>query len=282
MKDKIGSLVTFLIFIFSTLIFAQYPQLDFPLQIGNLWQYSEGPGYYSESKAIKDTLMQNGFTYTIVKGELLSGFFRKDSSKVFLYNSSTNDESLYCDFSKKVGDTLSLYTNEMDTIITTVYEDGTYLIFGQQKHYMAFLTKSANSSGYGIKYITDGLGFTRYNGEVFYYGLSGAIINGMQYGVILNVKDEEKNIPNIFELLQNYPNPFNPNTTIEFHLNEPARVRIEIYNVLGKCIKTLFEQYTNVGKYKINFNGRNLSSGIYFYTINVNGTSETKSMVLLK
>ncbi len=282
MKAKISSLTTILCFVFSSSLLAQYSQMDFPLQKGNRWQYSEVPGYYSESKAIKDTLMQNGLTYTEVKGELFSGFFRKDSSKVFSYNSSNNTESIYFDFSLKTGDTLSMKINDMDTITTTVYEEGTSSIFGQQKHYMSFLTKFSTSTAYGIQYVTDGFGFTRYNGEVLSYGLSGAIINGNEYGTVLKVEDVEMNYPNKYELLQNYPNPFNPNTIIEFHIYKPTKVQINIYDVLGNHIETILDEFKNTGKYKVLFNGENLSSGIYFYSINLDGVSETKSMVLLK
>ena len=282
MEVKIKTLVTFLIILFSSSVLAQYPQMYFPLQVGNRWQYSEVPGNYSESKAIKDTLMPNGHTYTVVQGELFNGVFRQDSSYVLIYNSSTNGESIYYDFTHKAGDTLSLYINDEDTIITTVYEEGERLMFGQQRHYMSFLTKSTTSTMYGINSVTDSLGFTGYNGEVLAYGLSGAIINGKEYGIILSVDGKEKNLPILYELLQNYPNPFNPNATIEFQLNLPGNVSINVYDVLGNKIKTLLSEYINAGRHNVVFNGENLSSGIYFYTINVNGISETKSMVLQK
>lgn len=282
MKVQICSLVTVLSFIFPSLLFAQFPQMDFPLQVGNRWQYSEAPGYYSESKAVKDTLMQNGLIYTEVQGELFGGFFRKDSSKVFVYSSSDNGESIIYDFSKKTGDTLSLYINGMDTITTTVYEEGISSIFGQQKHYMSFLTKSSSSSGYGIRKITDGFGFTSYNGEVLSYGLSGAVINGNQYGIVLKAADGKLNYLRKYELFQNYPNPFNPNTIIEFYIYKPTNVQIDIYDILGNHNKTILNEFKNTGKYKITFNGENLSSGIYFYSINLEGISKTKSMILLK
>jgi hypothetical protein len=163
-----------------------------------------------------------------------------------------------------------------------VYEEGERLTFGQQRYYMSFLTKSSSSSMYGIRSVTDSLGFTGYNGEVLAYGLSGAIIDGREYGVISSVGGKEKSLPIMYELLQNYPNPFNPNTTIEFQLNVSGSVRINTYNVLGIHIKTLIDEFLNAGKHKVIFSGENLPSGIYFYSISVNGISETKSMVLIK
>lgn len=289
MKSKLHSKLIFIIVSFSSLTFGQYPQMDFPLQIGNLWQYSEIPGSYSESKAIKNTLMPNGLTYTQVNGELFSGYFRKAESKVFLYNLSSNDESLLYDFSLTTGDTLSIYINGIDTIVTTVFEEGTGEIFGLQRYYMAFLTEHSSSTAYGIKYITDGFGFTAYNGEVLSYGLTGAIINGIQYGVINQVRNTE-NFPIIYQLMQNYPNPFNPVTTIKYSVPTISNIRLVVYDILGREIQVLVNEEKPPGNYRAQFDGTNLSSGVYFYVMKADNLStgsgqsfiETKKLVLLK
>jgi hypothetical protein len=85
MKSRICANILFLITLFSSLLFSQYPQMDFPLQIGNRWQYTDGSSTlnYSESRTVKDTLMPNGLIYTRIEGALVSGFFRKDGPKVF-------------------------------------------------------------------------------------------------------------------------------------------------------------------------------------------------------
>jgi len=281
MKNKLHSGFILLIISFSSITFGQYPQMDFPLQIGNLWQYSEIPGSYTESKAIKDTLMLNGKTYTQINGALVNGYFRKENSKVYLYNLSSNDESLLYDFSLTTGDTLSINIDGSDTVVTTVYEEGTGEIFGLQRYYMAFLTKHSSSTAYGIKYITDGFGFSAYNGEVLSYGLSGAIINGIPYGVINQVRNTE-NFPIIYQLMQNFPNPFNPSTKIKFSVPEQGIVQIKVFNVLGKEIKTLLNDYRRAGKYEVVFDAGNLPSGIYFYRIVSGKYKETKKMILLK
>ena len=95
------------------------------------------------------------------------------------------------------------------------------------------------------------------------------------------VKEENLNISS-FDLLQNYPNPFNPVTNIGYFIKEGANVEIKVFDILGNDITTLVNEYKSSGKHKVIFDANNLSSGIYFYTINVNGIQKTKSMVLLK
>lgn len=282
MKKTICAGVVFLSIVITSLSIAQYPQLDFPLQLGNRWQYSEIPGNYSESRVVRDTTMPNGLTYTQVQGELFSGFFRKDGAKILDYSSSSNSESLAYDFSKKQGDTLYINVNGTDTVTKTVYQEGTETIFGQQRHYMLFLYKHTQTSMYGIYHITDGMGFTGYNGEVLGFGLAGAIINGIQYGTVVGVVNTENSLPIEHRIFQNYPNPFNPETTISFTLSKPNYVSILIYNQLGKQVSTLLSRYVMTGSYSVKWSAQNIPSGVYYYRVHVGNSVESKRMILLK
>ena len=85
-----------------------------------------------------------------------------------------------------------------------------------------------------------------------------------------------------YELFQNYPNPFNPGTTIEFNIKESSKVNLKVYDILGNYITTLLDTHLSSGIHKVEFKGNNLSSGIYFYTLDVDGNTKTKSMILLK
>jgi glucose/arabinose dehydrogenase len=90
-------------------------------------------------------------------------------------------------------------------------------------------------------------------------------------------------IPGQLLLNQNYPNPFNPSTIISFSLPKTLEVSLTITNVLGEIVSRLITNETlSSGVHRINFNGSNLSSGIYFYTIKAGGYQKTKSMLLLK
>jgi photosystem II stability/assembly factor-like uncharacterized protein len=85
-----------------------------------------------------------------------------------------------------------------------------------------------------------------------------------------------------FSLAQNYPNPFNPSTTIEYSMPESGNVKLEVYNSLGEEVATLVNDYKEAGIYKVNFDARNLASGIYFYKIDAGNFFLIKKMILLR
>ncbi len=91
-------------------------------------------------------------------------------------------------------------------------------------------------------------------------------------------------IPETYELHQNYPNPFNPATTIKFGLPENSNVTLSVYDITGRLIKTLFKnEGLSAGTFKYTFDGSNLSSGMYFYSLVVDGNLiDTKKMILIK
>jgi hypothetical protein len=89
-------------------------------------------------------------------------------------------------------------------------------------------------------------------------------------------------IPDKFILNQNYPNPFNPATTITYEIPKYSLVKIILYDVLGRELKTLVNDYLNTGKYKITLNADNLSSGIYIYTMSSENIKISRKMVVLK
>lgn len=95
---------------------------------------------------------------------------------------------------------------------------------------------------------------------------------------------EEETVGNVagFELQQNYPNPFNPSTTIRFRIPTDAMVTLKVYDNTGNQISVLLNEFRSAGNHKINFDGRNLSSGVYFYRLESSGFSKTGRMILLK
>jgi hypothetical protein len=104
----------------------------------------------------------------------------------------------------------------------------------------------------------------------------GTLLNDMgayggQYPLIVTaIKDQEDivhSIPKEFILYQNYPNPFNPTTTISYKLEVPGFVELSIYNVLGQKVATLVSTKQLVGQYKVEWDARRHSSGIYFYRL---------------
>jgi hypothetical protein len=101
------------------------------------------------------------------------------------------------------------------------------------------------------------------------------------------INESESFIPKKHYLAQNYPNPFNPTTTIKYTIGSTDKsdiqnVELTVYDVLGRKIRTLVKENQSPGNYEIVFDAHNLSSGIYFYTLNINSFVQTKKMILLQ
>ncbi|GAB6283406.1 MAG: hypothetical protein STSR0008_21720 [Ignavibacterium sp.] len=102
--------------------------------------------------------------------------------------------------------------------------------------------------------------------------------------------NDSKSLPNEFALSQNYPNPFNPTTKIKYTITaspisspkERTFVRLIVYDVLGNEIATLVNEEKAPGEYEVEFNGKGLSSGMYFYKIEAGNFVQIKKMILLK
>jgi hypothetical protein len=98
-----------------------------------------------------------------------------------------------------------------------------------------------------------------------------------------NTGNESGNlIPKEFRLYQNYPNPFNPISKIKYDLPRDMKVTLKVYDLLGRELIKLVDEFKKAGRYDIDFNGINLASGVYFYTIQAGEFVESKKMVLLK
>ena len=112
-----------------------------------------------------------------------------------------------------------------------------------------------------------------YKAVVFYYGTEP---------VVVDVEEEENLIINEYQLSQNYPNPFNPSTKIEYQIPKSGLVSLIVYDILGREVAVLVNSEQQSGKYNVTFNAKNLSSGIYFYTMRAKDFVNTKKLILLK
>lgn len=108
---------------------------------------------------------------------------------------------------------------------------------------------------------------TDYYGSYVYFNLGNDIIVGK---------------PVKYEVSQNYPNPSNPNSRINFQVPADANVTLKVYDISGKEVKTLIENYLPAGYYTADFDGTNIASGIYFYRLNAEGYSKTLKLILVK
>ena len=142
---------------------------------------------------------------------------------------------------------------------------------------VAFVSGYGNSNTVNYYSYTDrGLPTGKY-----YYRLKQTDLNGNYEYFNLN-NEVNIGIPAKYELSQNYPNPFNPSTNLEFSISNMGFVSLKVYNASGREVATLVNEIKSAGYYSVNFNGADLSSGIYFYTLKANNFSSTKRMMLVK
>jgi hypothetical protein len=185
---------------------------------------------------------------------------------------------------------------KLDTNVIT----GNYGIFYVGKAKLVYLDNSGQKIGEGTEYNVSPL-------ENFNLSESVTLPDGTEL-VQLCVYDENEKLINIldeltlnptgitnrkeirikdFDLKQNYPNPFNPNTVISYQVPALSYVILKVYDVLGREIATLVNEEKNAGSYRVEFDARsyggsNLTSGIYFYSMNAGNFSVTKKMLLMR
>lgn len=135
--------------------------------------------------------------------------------------------------------------------------------------------------------------YRRYMHRDYYWRVTAH--NGVGFGPTSEIRAfqilissvENETFPNKFVLHQNYPNPFNPSTIIKFNLPEKGFTTLKIYDVFGKEVSTILNEYLDAGSYEIKFSFDNLksnliTSGIYFYQLKSGKYSETRKMIFLK
>ncbi len=149
----------------------------------------------------------------------------------------------------------------------------------------SFLYNSATTSDTSTTII----GFDE--GQNYYWRVQAKNIAGSSpwseaSSILVDIKEEE--IPIAYSLSQNYPNPFNPETTISYKLQAASNVSLKVYDLLGREVTTLVDEFKQLGNYTVKFDtrhverSRNISSGIYFYTLNAGSFVQTKQMLVIK
>jgi hypothetical protein len=99
---------------------------------------------------------------------------------------------------------------------------------------------------------------------------------------LTDVENKTTGLPKEINLYQNYPNPFNPNTIIKYELPKSQRIKIQVFDVIGRLTGTLFEGYQSAGIHEISFDAKKLNSGNYFIKLDAGNMSKTIRVMLLK
>lgn len=251
------------------------------LEIGNNWIFfnvTELDSYYLYKKVIGDTVF-DGVNYAVIKRNEFYLYERADSLKVYNFNPSDSTETILVDFSLDIGDSLNLaLVIDKDSIFVwekwfkkiCLYCDFPGLVY-YTKCYTEWIGETYGNGG--------GLAIPDYT-----LILDAANIEGNIYGdtTLLSVNKNQIIYPTDFNLFQNYPNPFNPTTKIIYEVPRFGIVKMSIYDLLGNLIETNNYGYKNAGRYYVNFDGSNHSSGIYIYQIQYENNIKTNKMLLLK
>jgi len=132
------------------------------------------------------------------------------------------------------------------------------------------------------------------NDRDYYYKITAVDINQNEsefsetVSILFTDNGDNLSEPISFSLSQNFPNPFNPSTVIKYSIpqnteyNSAPQTTLKIYDILGREVATLVNNQQKSGNYEVNFNAKDLSSGIYYYRLKSGSFSESKKMILLK
>lgn len=311
-------IIIFILLIISNLVLSQTNgDISFyPLHIGDFWQYkgfekddigrikSEWIAY---KKVVGDTILSNGKKYFVINENKFPTpnfstgykFIRIDSTNGNIYGMNVDQYEIMIDsLNSQNGDLVKkcFISSLKDTLLLGVK--------GKIRKIRPICISSNSYSGFDL---FSGIGETmRYYDDIYvtwiHYecNLVYAKINGKEFGTYL--KNSEENFPTEIMLNQNFPNPFNPTTVIRYTIspinlrqgssNYEFLVTLKVYDLLGKEVVTLVDEYQKPGIYNYQFSISNyqLTSGIYFYRLNISNTSlgsiqvfsQTKKMVFIK
>ena len=230
----------------------------------NKWDGNEWKVYsYSHSKAEYMTVDKSN---NIWIATFSGGLVRFDGTNWKTYNKSNSD----------------LPSDNLETVIVDSVGNlwiGTWngLVKFDGNHWTVYQTSNSDLEHNWV----ESLAFDKLNN--LWIGTHNGISVYKEGGVILSAEEENnKQIPTNFTLSQNYPNPFNPNTTIEYSIPKRSHVTIKVYDLLGREIATLINEEKPAGNYSVNFDGSDLSSGIYFYRLTASEFNQTKKLILIK
>jgi hypothetical protein len=120
------------------------------------------------------------------------------------------------------------------------------------------------------------------NNKIYLTGTSSRKIFTIKYSQLLGINNISTSASQDFILRQNYPNPFNGKTIINYTINKAGNIKLIVYDILGKEIKTLVNEYKKPGIYKIEWDASEFASGLYFYKLDAGNYRVVKKMLLVK
>lgn len=271
--------------------------LDTNLDLGDVDFINDNTGYTVGNRIIiKTTNGGNTLTQKIFNTYYLSSVTMLDSEVAFAAGFYTNQNNCLIIKSQDAGNSWFMNYNNSFTNIKEIKFINSNLGFAVGGG--GIILKTTNQ---GVSWIERVLNDTVEFQDVYFINENTGWVVGTLFpgGLLYKTTDSGENwvlqntlteYPTEFSLMQNYPNPFNPKTKMRYKLGNLSEVLLKIYDVTGREVKTLVDKHQETGVYEVEFDGSALSSGVYFYkidvktlnTIVINRYSESKKMVLVK
>jgi len=273
----------------------------YPLGVGNFWRYSvifqgDSVGYYDVAIP-KDTVMPNGSRYFLFQPIFASGGFDRvdDSLNIYQYDEDNKDGDISTD---------ELLLDRMGSLVMqtwigfryhfptySVKEDYFYATWFDSTvavNQIAYYQYDSTSQGPGL--FAGMLQFSAKHGIVLAvldggvsYELYGARIGGTAYGTITGLCAREATIPSDFHVYPAYPNPFNSSTIIQYDVDEPGRVLIDVFTLHGVHALSYDAGQLPRGRYQFRWDASNqISSGVYIIRIGLEKKSVAQKLIFVE
>ncbi len=297
-----------LVFIFATLTISQaYSQEVVPLAVGNKWIFNttkitwqDSTNHLKEYEVLKDTIFTsiqygtvNCYKVRVSDNSTVHDeYWSADSNKFYIYNPQYFVDIQEVKYDAIIHNDTTWHGGPMNYYVTVKLFDLDFLNIQNRAAQETIIDWPIHGDVWKISYVTAynfGIAEIHFSHtdwdqrDTVLEKIRGAIINGIIYGdtAVTSAVDQIKSI-NSFKLSQNYPNPFNPKTKISYSIPQTNFVIIKVYDLIGKEIATLVNEQKTIGNYEVEFDGSNLSSGIYFYKMQAGDFTDTKKLVLIK
>jgi hypothetical protein len=278
-----------------------------PLAVGDKWIYKVTywslPDYDEDiliRTVVGTEVLSNGREYFKIEEKYISNSYmrtiyeRIDSSEGLVYEfdetcTDINNERMIDDLLASAGDSILIQYDCFVPVKTFFELEDNFQIWGMNSRIRIFSMYSLISYNYdmlksiGLYSLIKGFDFGSYNNS-----LNGCVIDGIVYGdTTVTDVNEDTPIPKEFALYQNFPNPFNPGTTIDYDLPVSSHVSLKIFDILGREIETLVDEFQQAGNHSAQYlSNAVLPSGVYFYQLAIEGEAKNfisvKKMMLLK
>jgi len=216
------------------------------------------------------------FPINAVAGDVISGdlaAFVGDSLQLYHYSSHELNYNDWCDAMTAGTGAVVCFTDSAQGRTMGVHKESAN---GTKTVFLTFDQLCLDTGALPSYTVTDGYHWTEPN-------VSSMVGNALNwFGIGTSVDENPAALVAKYDLSQNYPNPFNPETQISYSIAKAGHVKLAVYNVLGQKVADLVDEFKAANTYKVTLDASNLTSGIYFYRLEVGDFSKTMKMMLLQ